>query len=82
MDKPKPVPLHAKATHGLLMRKTRYSILDVTGEVIRTGDITDYPNANTQATLQFVVEQQCDMMHWHRQVSLSIPPYDYTVLGG
>ena len=38
-------------------------------------DITDIDNANTQWPVQFAIQTQCDLGHWHEDSRTDIPIY-------
>jgi hypothetical protein len=38
-----------------------------------TLDLTDLLNADSRAPLTAVVEEQCDMGHWHRRAGIPLP---------
>jgi hypothetical protein len=38
-------------------------------------DITEIDNANTQFPIQFAVQTQCDLGHWHEDSRTDIPIY-------
>jgi hypothetical protein len=52
-------------------RPRRLVIMDAAGQELRRGgmllriDLTGIPNANSQIPLRVVLEELCDMEHWH-----------------
>jgi hypothetical protein len=53
----------------------RLVMVDPNNQPLTMFDISDIDNANNEYTLQFVVQTQCDLLHWHDDSRTDIPPY-------
>jgi hypothetical protein len=53
----------------------RLVIADGNDVAITMFDMSDIDNSNNDAPLQFTVQTQCDLGHWHTDSRTDIPPY-------
>lgn len=62
------------------MNSRRIAIIDASGVVCATMDVSDLTNASVQTPLHLEVQTQCEMGHWHSGQGVILSPWGRAII--